>query len=206
VEAEINNDLQMAQDGDDQNNPRFQYYLQLLKRRLKDIHLGMSEVQRKVVGKRLDKANDGAHVYQEGDFVLVKPISTPRKLEPPLKGPYKIIMMRPPVVAKLQSLADAEDVVEIPVDRLVPFILRDLTMEQVCRLLEFDTPEVFEVERIMSHVGTTRRNLRFKVHWKGYPHDEDTEEPLANVLGNVQLLQYIREHPEINFLLRDYNG
>lgn len=53
---------------------------------------------------------------------------------------------------------------------------------------EVEEEDEFEVEEILE-----RRDLRYLVEWKGYPHPENTWEPIHN-LGNCQmnLRQFLR--------------
>jgi hypothetical protein len=52
----------------------------------------------------------------------------------------------------------------------------------------------FEVEAIRAHSGSTVRDFRYELKWKGYPEDENTWEPLANL--KTTSTELLREYHE----------
>lgn len=56
--------------------------------------------------------------------------------------------------------------------------------------------EEFEVEKIVRHEGNIKnlKNMRFLVKWKGYDSDEDTLEPIKNLIDNTQFRKYVNDN------------
>ncbi|PWN88618.1 hypothetical protein FA10DRAFT_303559 [Acaromyces ingoldii] len=57
-----------------------------------------------------------------------------------------------------------------------------------------DEDEVYEMESILKH-KITNDGFFFKIKWKGYPDEESTWEPEANILGAQMLREYWKKHP-----------
>jgi hypothetical protein len=56
--------------------------------------------------------------------------------------------------------------------------------------------EEFEVDKIVRHEGDIKnlKNMRFLVKWKGYDSDEDTLEPIKNLIDNTHFRKYVNDN------------
>ena len=146
--------------------------------------------------------------YHVGDFVLLKRThdTIPAKLQALWLGPYKVVDIPAPQVYKLQSLFDPQLTQEVHHMRLIPFNLRDdVTMSELADLAERDNGE-FVVDKVVGHEGFNKRDIRFLIHWLGYPSSEDTWQSWSDVQDdngtNSKVEEYIRASPELLHLLR----
>jgi len=183
-------------------------YLSDLKRRLATIRAEAQVAQEKAALKTLKKNQGKKFVkFAVGDFVLVEPIDKRRKLEAPLEGPYKIIAVPFSDLYQLQALTDPRQLHTVHAERLQPFYLRDDVTEQDLTHLAADNAGEFNVQAIVDHIGTSKRSLRFRVKWSGYPNDDDdTWEPLLHLMGrdgvpNQHLIQYLAAHPDVDSIV-----
>ena len=62
----------------------------------------------------------------------------------------------------------------------LPRLVRPNQLKFVSHFYPDFKQDVFEVEAIVDHRGEGD-NREYKVHWKGYPSDEDTWEPVSNL-------------------------
>jgi hypothetical protein len=61
--------------------------------------------------------------------------------------------------------------------------------------LASDSGEEYEVQMIMAS-RLQRGKLQYLVHWKGYPHEEDTWEPEEHLLNSTNLVhKFHRDNP-----------
>jgi len=87
--------------------------------------------------------------------------------------------------------------------RLRPFYMRDdIQVQELQPLVDADDKE-YLVERVISHTGSNKRDVRFRIHWTGYTDAEDTDEPWRHVEGNTVVKAYIEAHPELLALLEE---
>lgn len=146
-------------------------------------------------------------VYELGDLVLLVPTQKPAKLLPRLLGPYKLIAKLTEHVVKLQAINDPSRMLNAHVARLRPFkALDDVDIHQTGTLLDVDDHEP-RVSAILSHTGSSRRNVKFIVKWDGDGPGGDTSEPWKNMVDhdgtiNEQLLSYLNAHPDLKKSLK----
>jgi len=144
-------------------------------------------------------------VYKPGDFVLLKRThdERPSKLETLWLGPYKITECVTPLVYTIQYLYDPSRLQTVHHMRLIPFNVRpDIPLDQLSNMAEYDSGELL-VESVLSHTGFNKRDVRFLIHWRGFPSSEDSWEPWSHVEGNTKIVEYIRANPELMHLLRE---
>lgn len=168
------------------------------------IRQGAVRIQKEAVEQRLERYNTSSPTkYVVGEMVLLKRHhdDRPAKLDSLWLGPYKIIEELTPLVYRLQHLFDPERVISIHHMRLRPFMLReDVTIDQLLPLVDADDGETL-VERVVSHTGYNKKDVRFRIRWTGYSEEHDTDEPWSHVDGNVEVTKYIEANPELKHLL-----
>ena len=179
-------------------------YVALLKQRLLAIQAQARVVQEKEVKERVSKRATAAGEYTSfniGDYVLMVPHQR-TKIMPNHTGPFKIIGVITDQLYKLQDLFDPSRVLEVHVEMLRPFKLRDDIIESdLRRMAQLDHSE-YMVERVIGHKGNSKRTVKFLIKWEGYDDDHNTWEPWNHVNGNVLVDQYIAAHPELAPLMK----
>ena len=127
----------------------------------------------------------------------------PGKLEALWQGPFKIIECVNSLTYTIQYLYDPSRMLTVHHMRLMPFEVReDVPLDKLAALAEYDAGE-YLVDHVVGHEGFNKRNVKFLIHWIGYPDSEDTWEPWVNVAGNEKVAEYIRANPELLHLLRE---
>lgn len=181
-------------------------YVRNLQNQLMLIRNAGLRVQAEVIEKRLDGHNLSLPTtFVPGELVLVQRHhdDEPGKMDPMYLGPYKVISEVAPGVFELQHLFDVTRVIKIHQMRLRPFVLRDdVSQKDLENLVAGDDAE-FLVEKVMSHTGYNKRDIRFTIRWLGYGPESDTIEPWSHVEGNTVVEAYIQANPELLHLLRD---
>ena len=88
-------------------------------------------------------------------------------------------------------------ILKFDVSHLKKFIVQDDT--DTTSVAALDKNE-FVIHSIIEHVGNPKKksSMKFKVHWSGYEHDEDTWEPYSVVKDCEALDVYLREHPGLH--------
>ena len=135
-------------------------------------------------------------VFNVNEYVLVTyPDGVGGKPKPPtknhtyLKGPMKVMGF----VGSQYELMDLTTfkTQTMHVSRIQPFVYDPEKVDP--REIANRDKEIFDVERIVSHNGTVknRKELTFRVAWKGYP-GEDTDEPYSSLRSNTKLHEYLR--------------
>ena len=83
------------------------------------------------------------------------------------------------------------------VKNLRPFVMTEQTTGRPIDIAVKDREDIFVVRDIIDMSGNPshKKNLLFKVLWEGYPDDEFTWEPWANVRSNVYLIKFLSNHP-----------
>jgi hypothetical protein len=180
-------------------------YINTLQTQLALIRDAAMKVQELSIAHRLARYNTEAEtVFKNGDYVLLQRThdNNPGKLEPIWLGPYKILHLVAPSVYRLQHIFDPERVMDIHHMRLRPFVLReDVTPEELETLVGVDDNRQL-VERVITHSGFNKRNIRFTIKWVGLPESENTDEPWSHVYDCQPVLDYIQSCPELHHLLR----
>jgi len=177
-------------------------YVRTLTHRLAVIQNCARRAQEKVLNKRAKQIEPTT--YELGSYVLLTRVhdDKPRKLAPRLLGPFKVIAHHPgQVLYKLQSLVDPSDVREVHTERMRSFLGEGLSLEAMRQLAANDKEE-FLVDEVMTHKGTTKDDIEFLIHWRGYGHEEDSWEPFENCNGNDKLELYLKAHPDVKKIVR----
>ena len=141
--------------------------------------------------KRTNKA------FAEGDWVLLSTKHL-RQRRPSHKiadryiGPYKITRVMDSQLAYELALPRTMRQHNVfPITSLEPYQGSEEDALAVPRRDDVDESDVaYEVESILAHRGPPN-NRRFLVHWKGYPSEEDTWEPLSHLNDGPQLREYL---------------
>ena len=179
-------------------------YIKELKKVL-DALLDAAKIKEKTVLEiRAQKYNNGQQptAYTAGEFVLMLsdnqgPIRN--KLKPKFEGPFKVIQVRG-LQAKIQSLVDVTQIKEVHMDKLRKFMIRDDEKNNLRKLIAIDKKESV-VERIADHIGNSKEDVQFRVHWHGWPESEDTWECYDNVKSCVFLDEYLGTYPSLQKVL-----
>ena len=116
------------------------------------------------------------------------------KLDPKYQGPFKLLEIIKDVVARVQSTLNPAMIKEVHVDRLRPFILRPDQKNLVSKLVAADSQESV-VQSIVDHIGSTKKNMLFRVNWEGWGSESDTWEPLEHVNDTKALDVYLDANP-----------
>ena len=158
--------------------------------------------QNKVVEKALEKnpAEEDLSEFEQGDLVLMSyPNRPPSKLHAPWRGPFAIVgktFGNAYICQDLNSL----NLKSVHISRLKRYrIDEDMSNLHVAAM---DLSGEFVLEKIQSHRGNSKKNLKFLVSWNGYDAEFDTWEPLVNVKDAEQLDVYCKSvSPVLDFLL-----
>jgi hypothetical protein len=65
-----------------------------------------------------------------------------------------------------------------------------------------DQENEFVVEKIISYEGNVEfpKKMRFRIRWKGYSSEDDTMEPIENLIGCIVFIKYINDNKELHKL------
>ena len=132
-----------------------------------------------------------------GDWVLLstkhlRQRRPSRKLSDRYIGPYKITkVMDSKIAFQLDLPATMRQHNVFPITALEPYKGTDDAAAAVARRDDVDETDVaYEVEAILDHRGVpSQRELL--IHWKGYPSEEDSWEPLENLDDGPLLRSYM---------------
>lgn len=135
-------------------------------------------------------------VYPDDSLVLLgSPIGErpTDKLHSHWRGPYRVIKHVGPryTVSHLAGRAEYD----VHISRLKPYVHDPDSGVSPLEVACCDADE-FVVAEIRGHDGTTRdrTNLRFLVHWRGFPESENSWEPYSALSHTSQLHTYLRLH------------
>lgn len=139
----------------------------------------------------------GTEVY------LLDPIKT-NKWQPKYLGPYTIVRRAhnggyvlkdstgdlldrhvPIDQLKVLSSKESKPLINVPAAASLP-----VAEEQELKAEE--APVSYAVEQIISHTGDNPTNYKFLVKWVGYPHSENTWEPMANFEDREIITKYFK--------------
>jgi hypothetical protein len=157
--------------------------------------------QQEVIDRYLKKSPENLTEFNEGDQVLVSYHDrAPTKLHPKWQGPFVIVAKR----GNTYALQDVRTlgIKEYDVTRLKKYH-PDPTVDSL-EIAAVDKVE-YVVEAIVNHRYTSAKarkkklksQLEFQVAWRGYPADQNTWEPYAQVKSLAALDAYAKEHPEL---------
>jgi hypothetical protein len=134
---------------------------------------------------------------KEGDrvYVLTKNFGTKRpskKLDHVKVGPFLIIQQTGPVNYRVALPSDTRKHQTFHVSQLEPAD-PETPLQETFHQENFEE-DVFEVEKILKQKGQ-----RYLVKWKGYPHSENTWEPLKHLSNCRLLLQEFRRSSKAGY-------
>lgn len=158
------------------------------------------EAQQRAVDRRLAGNRDiEPTVFEQGDYVLCRyPARPPSKLVSYWRGPLRVESMSGSVVRCVDLCSGVE--LPLHVSRLKKFDANGMPEEELRELAARDRSE-YIVEAIVEHrgpkTGFPRKNLEFRVRWRGYEPAEDTWEPYSHVKDLEALDAYAVDHPEL---------
>lgn len=135
--------------------------------------------------------------FQVGDWVLLstknlKQRRPSRKLSDRYIGPYQVTrVMSSGLAFELDLPPSLKQHNVFPISSLEPFHGTDESARSARRRDDVDETDVaFEVDAILNHRGPPD-DREFLIHWKGYPSDEDSWEPLSSLDDGPLLRQYL---------------
>jgi len=184
-------------------------YVKMLGERIKAIQQGALVHQHIVIEKNKTNAETSRSI-PVGELVLATPVHKGNKTSTKYEGPYKIVNHLSDTVYRLQSLINPDQLLEMHYARLIPFTLKSELSEEeknkIARQLALTESGEYQVEAVIAHEGTNKKNIRFCIKWLGYPVSQNTWEPWHNVCKDNQLNDkvenYIVAHPELHRLLK----
>jgi hypothetical protein len=169
------------------------------------------------MAKQMQESKDRAHLIQQsphvttfdiGDYVLANYHSTegvvthrgpPNKFLPRLRGPLRLVAATNDTYT-VRSLITQRDE-RIHVKELRRFI-HNGNEEDIFITALRDHQDRYVIGKILAHEGDLqhKRKLRFKVHWKGYPSNEDSWAPYSELRDSGALHQYLLAKQDRKFL------
>ena len=125
----------------------------------------------------------------------IKPFRPMKKLAEKRYGPFEILKLIPPSSYWLKIPPTWKGI--HPVFNEVPLTPALTPLPHQSKLrpppdVELDEMEKYEVEAILD-IKTQRKKPWYLVHWKGYGHEENTWEPLSNLMDAKEALKDFRE-------------
>ena len=139
------------------------------------------------------KARHAPAALATGDLVLLHPQQTlaKKKLETRLEGPYSVLKQIG-TTTTLQSLVSARKFTT----HISNLVLYDSShKEKSPAAVALTDDSFFIVEEVLAHTAKRgRKEPTFHIKWKDYPSEDNTWEPLSNVINNVFVHQYMRDH------------
>lgn len=151
----------------------------------------IEEVDRKSMTQQNKKRMNGPQL-KEGDKVYLRTknltVKKPRtkKLDHKKIGPFRISKIKGPVNYQLELPADAKIHNTFHVSLLEPAHPNTPTQQHFH--YEPEEEDVFTVEKILA-----KGPKGYLIKWRGYPHSENTWEPLKNLLTCQQLLRQFHQ-------------
>jgi hypothetical protein len=128
--------------------------------------------------------------FQVDDLVLIAHPAKQTKFRKWL-GPYKITHIEHDAVTATHLATLRSCTVHIHLVK--PYVSSTTSPTKVAAA---DADE-YEVDHIVSHVGTTKKTLRFKIRWTGYGESSDSYLSLNAVKDLAALDTYLLIHPEL---------
>ncbi len=143
------------------------------------------------------RQNDDPQEFSVGALVLIPFPARPNKLAAKWQGPFEVVSRDSKHTYSLCHLSSKKKI-RVHVSRMIPYVDADVStaLDSASR----DTGE-WEVNSIISHEGSTLRNLKFKIRWTGFDASEDSDLPYHMVKDLKALDDYLVGHPALRRLL-----
>jgi hypothetical protein len=146
--------------------------------------------------RKLQPALADNTVFKVGDYALVAyPSRSPHKLAPLYRGPMIITSLQDDLVVLTDLLSSKT--VERHINDIRVFQVPDDFLPTEALQLAAADKDIFVVEAIVEHRGSTKRNLKFQVRWLGHDPSEDTMLSYQEAKDLVALHTYLAAHPEL---------
>jgi hypothetical protein len=178
-----------------------------VEQRIKEMHERFGLVEKSLLEAKeemkryADYKRSEAPVYKIGDKVWLSTkdlgSARSRKLMERRIGPYSIIQLMGPNAVKLQLPRHMRIHPVFNVTRIRPFT-EALEGQQVRKPppVEIEGTVEYEVDYI-KEAKKVGRNLKFLVHWKGYPDEDETWEPRSNLSNASEAIEdFYQKNPD----------
>ncbi|GKT31060.1 hypothetical protein ADUPG1_001824 [Aduncisulcus paluster] len=184
---------------DDEKSSIFEEFIKILDKRLKFRKEAVEKQQDKLLKKSEEKIKKthGPTKFEPDDLVFLTQPTKTRKGVAQNLGPYKIIAQKSRFYYTIKDLTGGREM-KVHISRLRECI-SDESEEELKKLQASDS-EAFEVEEIVDHRGSGKRNLYFTVKWRGYDDGHNTEFNYMEVKDLEAIDKYSKKHPELSYL------
>jgi transposase InsO family protein len=148
-----------------------------------------------------DRVTESDKHFAPGSLVLIPFPTRPNKLAAKWQGPFEVVSQDSTHTYTLRHLT-SQKMIRTHVSDITPYVdsLR-AAVDTAAR----DSDE-WEVERIVSHSGSSKRTLRFKIRWTGYDSSFDSDLTLRQVQELRALDDYLVGHPALRRLVEGGKG
>lgn len=126
--------------------------------------------------------------FPVNSFVLVEYPNRPKhKLSLPHAGPFRVLEHVGPKYTLLNLVTNKKRP-GVHITFLRPYV-KDGIHDP--RVVANSDVQVFDVEKVISHTGSTKSEMKFLVKWLGYSDDHNSEVPWKDIVSNVHLHRYL---------------
>jgi len=140
--------------------------------------------------------------FSNGALVLIPFQSRSHKLAAKWQGPFEVLSRLSKHTYSIRHLS-SKKVLRVHSSCMTLYV--DAESGTALDTASRDNDE-WEVDRILSHSGTTLRNLKFKIRWTGFDSTSDSDLPFRLVKDLKALDDYLVGHPALRRLLEKKNG
>ena len=148
-----------------------------------------------------DRVTESDKNFTAGSLVLIPFPTRPNKLAAKWQGPFEVVSKDSSHTYTLRHLT-SQKVIRSHVSEITPYVdSLHVAVDTAAR----DTQE-WEVEKIISHTGSSKRSLRFKIRWSGYDPSFDSDLTLRQVQDLRALDDYLVGHPALRRLVDGGKG
>ena len=168
------------------------------------------------IASKIQEEKDLAHMMKQDPYVTTFEVGTyvlanyhatdgivrhrgpPNKFLPYLRGPFKVQAYEGDAYTIRSLVTHREE--KIHVKELRKFVHNGDEKELYSIALR-DHQDRFVIDKILDHEGALdkRRDLQFKVHWKGYETEDDSWVPYSELRDTAALHQYLLAQPTREF-------
>jgi hypothetical protein len=160
-------------------------------------------------------------IFDVGDWVLYKrsaEIKAEVKILPPWIGPWVVVEKKHDLRYVIRDPNDSSKTREVNVNSLKLFLppvdTTDAQLPLLRQNLAAQDDRGFIVESIISHTyndefrdpkSQIKNGFRFRVRWKGYGESEDDHLPYSELANTEAMVEYLKDKPLLNKVLRRRN-